>query len=125
MVPVIFSEITRNSRISFQRLVKLFCENPAKIFGLYPTKGVLQEGSDADLVLWDPKQKWTVESSSLGGNGDFTTFEGFELLGLPVLTMQRGNVVMRNGKVVGRQGDAKFIPGDVNSAPYANQGYPI
>ena len=125
MVPVIFSEITRNSRISFQRLVKLFCENPAKIFGLYPTKGVLQEGSDADLVLWDPKQKWTVESSSLGGNGDFTTFEGFELLGLPVLTMQRGNVVMRSGEVVGRQGDARFIPGNVNSTPYASQGYSI
>ena len=123
MVPVVWSYGVNRGRITLPRLVQVFCENPAKVFGLYPQKGALQPGSDADLVIWDPTRRHVVEGQH--GNTDYSTFDGFELLGMPELTMQRGEVVMELGRVVGRQGRARFLKGDPNAAPYASRGYKL
>ena len=121
MVPMIWSQGVNTGRITLPRLVQLFCENPAKIFGLYPRKGALLPGSDADLVIWDPAKLHVVDRQH--GNTDFSSFEGFELLGMPVLTMQRGEVVMEGGEIVGRGGRGRFLPGDPNAAAYAPGGH--
>ena len=123
MVPVVWSYGVNRGRISLPRLVQVFCENPAKIFGLYPKKGCLQAGSDADLVIWDPAAVHLVDRQH--GATDFSSFEGFELLGMPELTMQRGSVVMEKGEIVGRAGSGRFLPGDPNAAAYAPRGYKL
>ena len=123
MVPVVWSYGVNSGRITLPRLVQVFCENPAKIFGLYPKKGTLQPGSDADLVIWDPARVHVVDRQH--GNTDFSSFEGFQLLGMPDLTMQRGRVIVEKGAVMGQQGQGRFLPGDPNSAAYAPKGYKL
>ena len=123
MVPVVWSRGVNTGRITLPRLVQVFCENPAKIFGLYPQKGTLQRGSDADLVIWDPKKFQVVEKQH--GNTDYSSFEGFELKGMPELTMQRGQVIMEKGKIVAKKGRGRFLKGDPNSTPYAPKGHKI
>ena len=123
MVPVVWSNGVNKGRITLPRLVQVFCENPAKIFGLYPKKGTLQPGSDADLVIWDPGKIHKVDRQH--GNTDFSTFEGFDLLGMPDLTMQRGRVIIEEGKVVAKPGTGRFLVGDPNSSAYAQRGYKI
>ena len=122
-VPMIWSYGVNRGRITLPRLVQVFCENPAKIFGLYPRKGTLQAGSDADLVIWDPARTHVVDRQH--GNTDFSSYEGFELLGMPDLTMQRGSVVMEGGEIMGRQGRGQFLPGDPNAAAYAPKGHKL
>ena len=123
MMPVIWSRGVNEGRITLPVLVRQLCENPAKIFGLYPQKGSLQEGSDADLVVWDPTATHKVRGQH--GNADFSTFEGFELLGMPVLTMQRGDVVIENGELVRPPGKARFVPGVPDRAAYAPRGFNV
>lgn len=120
MLPVVWSYGVNQNRISIPRLVQLFCENPAKIFGIYPQKGSLTPGSDADIVIWDPAKKHLVELQH--GNTDFSSFEGFKLLGMPELVMQRGEIVIQSDKVVRPQGKAKFLKGNPNTTPYAPKG---
>ena len=123
MVPVVWSYGVNRGRITLPRLVQVFCENPAKIFGLYPKKGTLRPGSDADLVIWDPGRVHLVEKQH--GNTDFSSFEGFELLGMPELTMQRGDVIMEKGEIAARPGRGRFLRGDANAAAYAPRGQRI
>ena len=123
MVPMVWSHGVNKGRITLPRLVQVFCENPAKIFGLYPRKGTLQPGSDADLVIWDPAKVHKV--SGQHGNTDFSSFDGFELLGMPELTMQRGDVIMENGRIVAQPGRGRFLVCDPNLSAYAQRGYKI
>ena len=71
-------------------------------------------------MLWDPAKAHTVDDEH--GNSDFSTFKGMELLGMPVLAMLRGEVVLENGALVGRRGNAKYVPGDPNATAYAPGG---
>ena len=123
MVPVVWSRGVNTGLITLPRLVHVLCENPAKIFGLYPQKGALAVGSDADVVIWDPSKQHTVTRPH--GNGDFTSFEGFELLGMPVLVMQRGNSIIEDGEVIGKPGRARFLRSDPNVSAYAQKGYKV
>src|SRR5262249_37764246 len=125
MVPVVFTHGIQQGRITLPSLVRLLCENPAKIFGLYPRKGTLEVGSDADIVVWDPTVQAVASVERQHGTTDFCTFEGFELVGMPVLTMQRGEVVVENGQLVRPQGRACFLPGDPNTAAYNPGGYSV
>ena len=117
MMPVVWTHGVNTGKITLPRFVQLFCENPAKIFGIWPKKGALQVGSDADVVLWDPSRMHTVGKEH--GISDLNTFEGMDLVGFPVMTMVRGEVVIDDGKVVGKQGRAKFAPRDPNATSYA------
>jgi dihydropyrimidinase len=92
------------------QLVRLLSENPAKIFGLFPKKGALQKGSDADLVLFDPNEVQEIRQKMLHSGAPYTVYEGRKCLGKPVLTMQRGKVVVENGEMKGSPGIGRFLP---------------
>jgi dihydropyrimidinase len=120
MMPVVWSYGVNRGRITIPRFVQLFCENPAKIFGIFPRKGSLQPGADADLVIWDPARQHVVEEEH--GKSDLGTFRGMQLLGMPVMTMVRGAIVVQEGTLVGSRGAGRFVPRDVNRAAYAPGG---
>jgi dihydropyrimidinase len=99
------------ARFSLNRLVQVCCTNPAKLFGLYPNKGTLAVGADADVVVFDPDRKVTLSHKNLQTNCDWSPFEGFELKGYPAVTLSRGRVVAENGKFVGEVGHGRFVQG--------------
>ncbi|MBU0595176.1 amidohydrolase family protein [Candidatus Bipolaricaulota bacterium] len=110
MLPLVFSEGVATRRIALPCLVRTMCENPARIFGLYPTKGSLQPGSDADLVIFDPKAEWTIAHAEQHSQALYSAYEGRACVGRPVLTMQRGEVLVENGETIARPGRARFLP---------------
>ena len=107
---VTYDEGVNNGRITLPLLVKLMCENPARIFGLYPQKGVLEKGSDADLVIFDPTVPLTIEAAAQHAKVDYSMYEGRACVGAPVLVMQRGNVLVENGDYKAVAGQGKYLP---------------
>jgi dihydropyrimidinase len=104
----------RAGRISLNRMVELLCTSPAKLFGLYPRKGTIAPGADADLVLWDPGKRVTITNALMQHVIDYTPYEGMEVTGWPVATVKGGRVAMRDGKVQAEPGTGRFLP----RAPY-------
>ena len=125
MLPVVYQEGVNAGRITLPRLVQVMCENPAKIFGLYPQKGSLDPGSDADIVLFDPTLEHTLSAESQHCNADYTMFEGKQVTGKPVLTMQRGEIIVENGVMQRPKGRARYLPGNRELTAYAETGYPV
>ena len=121
----VHEEGVNRGRITLSRLVEVMCENPAKIFGLYPKKGTLKPGSDADIVLLDPTVKHTLSAEAQYCKADFTMFEGKEVLGKPVFSMQRGEVVIEDGELKRPPGRARYLPGDSDLAAYAPKGHRV
>ena len=109
MLTVTYDEGVNKKKIKPSKLVQLFSENPAKIFGLYPKKGVLKKGSDADLVIFDPKYVHTLQHKTQHSGAPYTLYEGRRCLGKPVLTMQRGKILIEGGDVKGEPGEGKFL----------------
>ena len=109
-LPIIFSEGVAKGRIDLTMFVRLIATNPAKLFGLYPRKGTIAPGADADLVLWDPTRRHVITNASLQHVIDYTPYEGTEVTGWPVATLRRGEVVMRDGKVTAEPGSGRFLP---------------
>lgn len=99
MIPVLLNSGVNNHRISLERAVEITSYNASRIFGLYPRKGTIQPGSDADIVVVDLALKKKVSPELLMSYSDYTIYDGWELEGWPVLTMVRGTVVMENGEV--------------------------
>ena len=96
-------------RIPLERLVAVAAENPAKIFGLYPRKGTIAEGSDADLVVWDPEAKRTISVQTQSLDTDYNAYEGFEVVGAPEIVTVRGTVMVRGGEFVGPEGRGRLV----------------
>ena len=92
LLSVAYDEGINSGWIGPCQLVRLLSENPAKIFGLFPKKGALQKGSDADLVLFDPNEVQEIRQMTLHSGAPYTVYEGRKCLGKPVLTMQRGKI---------------------------------
>ncbi|ERI94951.1 dihydropyrimidinase [Clostridiales bacterium oral taxon 876 str. F0540] len=113
-VPLLFSEGVSKGRISINKFVEIIAANPAKIFGLYPQKGTIAVGADADIVIIDPKKEVVMTNSILHENVDYTAYEGMRLKGYPVLTLVRGKVVAKDNKFVGEAGYGKFIKRSIN-----------
>jgi dihydropyrimidinase len=107
-MPLLYSEGVRKGRISLEQMVAVSATNPAKLFGIYPQKGVIAVGSDADLVLWDPNLTRTVRDEDELGNGKFSIFAGWQLTGWPVTTIRRGVVVFERGKVSAQPGSGQL-----------------
>lgn len=101
-MPVLFSEGVSKGRISVAKFVDLVSTAPAKLFGLYPRKGTIAVGSDADIVLWDPERKVTLTNDLMHHRCDYTPWEGFEVTGYLVTTYLRGEPIFRNGKTFGK-----------------------
>jgi dihydropyrimidinase len=98
-------------RITINQWVDLCCTMPAKIFGIYPQKGSLSIGADADVIVFDPEKEVTISNSLLHEHVDYSPYEGMKLRGYPEMTIIHGNVVVRDGEFVGNQGQGKFLPG--------------
>lgn len=96
-------------RIGLQQFVALTAANPAKIFGLYPQKGTLAVGSDADIVIFDPSAQRVISRELLHENVDYTPYEGIAVTGYPVTTLARGKVIADGGKFTGSPGDGKLL----------------
>ncbi|BDH45545.1 D-phenylhydantoinase [Salmonella enterica subsp. enterica serovar Choleraesuis] len=114
---LLFSEGVMTGRISPQRFVALTSANPAKLFGLWPRKGNLNLGSDADLVLFNPQLTQTLRHRDMHDNADYSPYEGFICRGVPVMTLSRGQIVWRNGQFLGQRGYGQFI----HRKPFAYQ----
>jgi dihydropyrimidinase len=110
MLTVAYDEGVNTGRVGVCKLVQVLCENPSKIFGLYPKKGILKEGADADLVVFDPVLGHTIEHRTQHSGAPYTLYEGRKCLGKPVFTMQRGKTVVEAGEMRKKPGDAQFHP---------------
>jgi len=99
----------RGGRISLNRMVELLATNPAKLFGLYPRKGTVAVGSDADLVVFDPERKVTIEAATHHSRSDYNLFEGTEVQGTPDVVLLRGNVLVADGELVAKPGIGQFV----------------
>ncbi|MEW6265221.1 MAG: dihydropyrimidinase [Thermodesulfobacteriota bacterium] len=96
-------------RLTLNRFVELVSTAPAKLFGLYPDKGAIAVGSDADLVLWDPRAAYVITARKQHQRVDYTPYEGFKGKGLPKMVLSRGRVIVRDGRFEGRPGDGRFL----------------
>ncbi|MFH1829247.1 MAG: allantoinase AllB [Pseudomonadota bacterium] len=113
VLPYALSEGFAKGRIDLSRLVNITSTNAAKRFGLYPRKGALEVGSDADLVFVDSDRKWTVRGADFKSKGKFTPFEGVEFTGKVVRTMCRGVTVFEEGRgILAKPGFGQFIRRD-------------
>ncbi len=109
LLPLLFSEGVVKERIRLSTMVRALMENPAKIFGLYPQKGVLAVGSDADVIVLDPQKKWYIHAENLHSTAGWTPYEGMELRGSVETTIVRGKIVYQNGEIIGEKGYGRFI----------------
>lgn len=109
MLPVCYDEGINKGRVPLPTLIAAMSETPAKTFGLYPKKGALQVGSDADLVIFDPAKTWTISNDNQHSKAGFTLYEGRSVTGAVVLTMQRGRILVENGELVAQKGHAQFL----------------
>ena len=110
MLPVMITEGVLKNRISIEKLVEICCSNTAKILGIYPRKGTISIGSDADLVIVDMDKTLEVTPETLQTGTDFTIYEGWKLKGWPVLTMVRGDIILEEDQVIGQPGTGTIIP---------------
>ena len=105
----LFLTAVNEGRLTLDKLVRITSYNPARIFGVYPRKGTIQVGSDADLTIVDMKKEETISNETTYTRVGWTPYHGRKVKGVPVYTIVRGKVVMQDGKVVGKPGDGEFI----------------
>jgi dihydropyrimidinase len=108
--PVLFSEGVARGLISPSRFVQLVATAPAQLVGLWPRKGHLGVGADADVVLFDPNLEWIVRSTELHMATDYTPYEGLTLRGKPTTVISRGDILVAEGALTGKPGRGRFVP---------------
>lgn len=108
-LPVILDEGYHKHKLPLLQIVRKATMNPAKIFGLYPQKGTIQVGSDADIVILDLDMVKKVNHTQIGSASDFSIFEGKELKGWPVMTIVNGKVAAENGRLTTEKGNGKYV----------------
>ncbi len=106
---MLFSEGVRTGRLSLSRFVALISTTPAKLFGLWPRKGTITVGADADFTIIDPERSMKIESPRMQSRSDFDPYEGFEATGWPVQTIVRGNIVIADGELAVERGYGQLI----------------
>ena len=108
-LPILWTYGVRAGKISANQFVELMCTNPAKIFGIYPRKGALLPGADADIVIWDPEKKVKYGVAHSHQRTDYNLYEGWELIGYPEKVFLRGKLIVDGEKWLGKAGDGKFL----------------
>jgi dihydropyrimidinase len=109
LMPMLFSEGVRAGRISLGRFVELTSTNAAKLFGLYPRKGTIAVGSDADVVIWDPEASRTVDGASMHSRAGYSVYDGRAVRGWPVYTISRGEIVLDRTGVTAARGRGRWL----------------
>lgn len=107
--PLLFSDGVLKDRITVERLVEVTATNPAKLFGIFPQKGTIAVGSDADLVLFDPEETRTVRDQDMFSATGFSIYAGWEVTGWPLTTIRRGEVVFEDGEIKGQPGSGQLL----------------
>ena len=106
---VTWAKLVSTGRISYERFAAITSTNAAKILGMYPQKGAVAVGSDADIVVWDPNIRKVLTLDDLHSDADYSIWEGFECTGYPVMTILRGKVIVEDGKLVGSTSDGRWL----------------
>jgi len=117
LLPILYSEGVVKRGLSPNQLVALLAYNPARIFGLYPRKGAIEEGSDADLVIFNPEREVKIQVSELHMNIDYSPYEGLTLKGVPEITISRGEIIYEQGNFPASPGRGRFIPATSTNTP--------
>jgi dihydropyrimidinase len=107
---VLYTRGVGAGRLSLNRWVETCCVNPAKLFGLYPRKGAIAPGSDADLVVWDPAARRTIRAAAQHQRTDYNLYEGMEITGAPSVVLSRGRVLVEGDDWRGEPGAGRFVP---------------
>jgi dihydropyrimidinase len=109
-LPLMYSAGVLSGRFTLEQFGQLWATNPAKTFGLYPRKGAIAVGSDADLVVLDPVKRVTIHAADLKMAADCTPYEGFEVIGWPIATFLRGQLLVKDGRLIAGNPGGVFIP---------------
>jgi dihydropyrimidinase len=117
IMPMLFSDGVRTGRISLSRFIALTSSNAARLFGLYPRKGTIAVGSDADLVVLDPQLRRTIDGRSMQSRAGYSVYDGREVYGWPRFTVSRGEVVLEDGQVVAAAGRGQWLRRGPTAAP--------
>lgn len=110
LLPIVFTQSVDHNRMTLSQLVAKCCTNPARIMGLYPRKGVLAKGSDADVVIIDPKKRIRVNHAKMQGGADWSPYQGWELAGFAEATFCRGKRIVDDYRFVGVNGYGQWLP---------------
>ena len=108
-LPLLYSEGVAKGRITLPQLVRLACTQPSRLYGLYPRKGTIQPGADADVVILDPNGTHTLTQSTLHSAADYTCYEGMELAGRIDLVLSHGEVIVKDNQFLGRKGAGRYL----------------
>ena len=106
---LIYSEGVGKGRITLPQMVRYLCSNPARIAGIYPQKGSLDAGTDADIVILDPEKEWTLTQDAMHGAGDYTCYEGMKIKGCVERVLLRGKTIVCSGEFLGSAGDGRYL----------------
>ena len=115
-VPLLFSEGVSKGKIDLNQFVALTATNPAKLYGMYPRKGTIAVGGDADIAIWDPRKEMTVTYGMLHDASGYTPYEGMKVKGWPVMVLSRGRVAVENGELKIERGSGRFVARDLSNA---------
>jgi dihydropyrimidinase len=110
---VMYEKGVRGQKLSLERWVEICSTNPARVFGMYPRKGVIAEGSDADVVVWDPNREHTISAKTHHMNVDYNIYEGMRVQGFPEVVFSGGRLVVENGEFKGEVGAGRYIKRDL------------
>ena len=108
-MPVTYTKLVAPGRIDLRRFADITSTNAAKILGMYPQKGAIAPGSDADICIFDPNLKKTITIDDLHAESDYSIWDGFECEGYPIMTILRGKVIVRDGRLLGNSGDGRWL----------------
>ena len=122
IVPLVYSEGVVKRNLPIWWMARVMAENPARIFGLYPKKGVIQPGSDADLLIIDPEVETNIQAQNHQSTTGYTPYEDWKVSGSPWMTILRGKVLLNDGKLEQQPGAGKFISAGNPISPIAGQG---
>jgi dihydropyrimidinase len=110
LVPIVYTRGVKTGRITLENMVEKCCSNPAQLMGLYPRKGVIAAGSDADLAVIDPEKTIVVDPAAMETNADWSPYEGWPLAGFAESTYSRGRKIVDGYRFVGERGWGRWLP---------------
>ena len=121
LMPMLYCQGVAAGRISLDRFVALTSTNAARIFGLHPRKGVIAVGSDADIALWDPGHRRTIDGARMQSLAGYSVYDGWQVQGWPKFVLRRGQVVLAEGEITARPGDGEWLRRRGNHGPFGKK----